>query len=126
MKSQESAKEETQETKSEGKRAESRRCCSEGMPEMMVNWCESMGAGGSRSENRSSMMANCCEGMKKACRWMPLIPILLAGVAFLLGYYLDPEIVRVLWLIVSGFVVLMGIIGLTIASTIRFGSFRCC
>lgn len=54
-----------------------------------------------------------CEGeMKKCmmhCKWCPLIPVVLGVVLFLLGYFLDAEIVRIVWLVLSGLVVLMGI-----------------
>ena len=48
----------------------------------------------------------------KKCRWCPLIPITLGGIFFLLGFYLDAEVVRLMWLILSGFLVLMGTMGL--------------
>tara|TARA_Y100000310_G_C20364858_1_gene660681 strand:+ start:460 stop:669 length:210 start_codon:yes stop_codon:yes gene_type:complete len=50
------------------------------------------------------MMKHCAE----KCRWCPLIPLTLGVIAFLLGYYLDAETVRILWLVFSGLLVLMG------------------
>jgi len=62
------------------------------------------------------MMARCCEPMMRACRWFPLIPAVLAAAAFLLGYYLSPPTTRILWLVVSGTVVLIAALGLILAT----------
>ncbi len=51
------------------------------------------------------MMPECMKG----CRWCPLIPLILGIIAFLLGYYLDPATTRILWLVFSGLVILMGL-----------------
>ena len=104
MKSQSKEETETRKTKSERKDPQTQCCCPEGR-----------GVGG--SESMSGMMTKCCEHAKSACRWFPLIPILLAGSAFLLGYYLNPEAVRMLWLTFSGLVILVGIVGFTVAHT---------
>lgn len=48
-------------------------------------------------------------GCMKRCRWCPWIPMILGGVLFLLGYFLDAEVVRLLWLVLSGMVILMGL-----------------
>jgi len=48
------------------------------------------------------------ECMKRS-RWCPLIPMTLGIISFLLGYFLDAEIVRILWLIFSGMAILMGV-----------------
>jgi len=71
-----------------------------GMSEMMAKCCEGMsGSGDSRS-----MMA----GYMNMCRWFPLIAVIL-GISFLLlGYYLDAEITRILWILAAGFLILMG------------------
>lgn len=58
------------------------------------------------------MMKEC---MKK-CRWCAFMPIIFGGVLFLVGYYLDAETVRTLWLIFTGFMVLMGIFMFIMAS----------
>jgi hypothetical protein len=52
------------------------------------------------------MMKHCMKG----CRWCALMPIGFGTALFLLGYFLDAEIVRILWLIVSGLIVFMGVI----------------
>lgn len=64
--------------------------------------------------NMSEMMKTC---MKK-CRWCPLMPITFGTILFLLGYYLDAEEVRLLWLIFTGFMVLMGIFMLIMINTL--------
>ena len=44
----------------------------------------------------------------KRCRWFPIIPVILGITLLLLGYYLDAEITRILWMIAAAFVILMG------------------
>lgn len=51
------------------------------------------------------MMKECMKG----CRWCAVIPIAFGAVLFLSGYFLDAEVVRILWLVLTGFVVFMGI-----------------
>ena len=76
-------------------------CCGgQGMSEAMAECCEGMSGPG----DCSSMMAEC---MKK-CRWFPLIPVIFGIVLLLLGYYLDAEITRILWMIAAGLLILMG------------------
>lgn len=55
------------------------------------------------------MMQEC---MKK-CRWCPLIPVTVGIIFLLLGYFLDAEIIRMLWIILSIIMILMGIICFT-------------
>jgi len=81
----------------------------EGMPRC----CEAMAR--NRSAHMPGLMARCCEPTRRACRWCPLILIVLAGAAFLLGCYLSPSAVRVTWLLVSGTVVLAATLGLLLA-----------
>lgn len=47
--------------------------------------------------------------MMKYCRWCAFMPITFGAILFLLGYFLDAEVLRILWLIFTGFMVLMGI-----------------
>lgn len=68
---------------------------------MTSDCCEST----SDTDECSSMMAKCMKG----CRWCPIIPVILGTILLLLGYFLNPETIRVLWLILSGVVVLMGL-----------------
>lgn len=116
MKSQDKAEKEARERKFTEKGPATQRCCPEGMPEMMANCCKDVGEDG--PAGMAEMREKCCDGMKKACRWLPLIPLVLAGASFLLGYYLSPEIVRALWLGASGFMVLLGFVGLTMANAV--------
>jgi len=71
-----------------------------GMSEAMAGCCGGMsGSGDSRS-----MMAGCM----RMCRWFPLIPVIFGILFLLLGYYLDAEITRILWMLAAGFLILMG------------------
>ncbi|MHC4559901.1 MAG: hypothetical protein ACYS80_21635 [Planctomycetota bacterium] len=85
------------------------------MPEMMAKCCEGM----SGTDDCRSMMAEC---MKK-CRWFPLIPVVLGILLLLLGYYLDAEITRILWMITAGFLILVGTFGFMMMS---LGKRTCC
>lgn len=85
----------------------------EGMPKRLPRCCEAMA--GNQSAHVPGMMARCCESMMRACRWFPVILIVLAGAAFLLGCYLSPSAVRVTWLLVSGTVLLTASLGLLLA-----------
>jgi hypothetical protein len=62
-----------------------------------------------------SMMAMMKECMK-GCRWCAFMPIAFGTILFLLGYYLEAEIVRILWLVFTGLMVLMGVFMLVIVS----------
>ncbi len=55
------------------------------------------------------MMKHCME----KCRWCPLISLTLGIIAFALGYYLDAEIVRIIWLVFAGLGILMGLMAFT-------------
>lgn len=76
----------------------------EDMPEMMAECCQGRARDGAANMPRT--MAKCRKTMMRVCQWFLLIPIVLAGAAFLLGYTLSPVTVRALWLAVSGSVVL--------------------
>ena len=52
------------------------------------------------------MMEDC---MKK-CRWCPLIPVIFGIILFLVGYFLRADIVRIVWLTLSGLVILLGLL----------------
>jgi len=58
-------------------------------------------------------------GMMKVCmrraKWMPLFPLTMGIVFFLIGYLLSADVVRILWLVFSGLIILMGGIGLNMA-----------
>lgn len=85
-------------------------CCSpESSAEMMANCCEGISTKG--SQGMRTMMSECCRRMK-VFRLFPVIPITLGIIVFLLGYFLGGEIIRILWLIMSGTVVFVGLLGL--------------
>jgi len=71
-----------------------------GMSEMMAKYCGGM----SGSDDSRTMMSGCM----KMCRWFPLIPVMLGILFLLLGYYLDAELTRILWMVAAGFLILMG------------------
>ena len=81
------------------------------MAEMMGKGCEGM----SESSDCGSKMAEC---MKK-CKWFPLIPVIFGVVLLLLGYYLDAETTRILWMIAAGFVIFLGIFGLVMIGRMK-------
>ena len=77
-------------------------CCTSGMDkgkmaEMMEKCRENVG--------QTSILCKCMS----RCKWCPLIPVIFGIILLLLGHYLDPHIIRILWMIASGFIVLMGI-----------------
>ena len=76
-------------------------CCgTDTRPGSMADCC----GGIFESADRSSMMRRCMT----MCRWFSLVPVIL-GIAFLLlGYCLDAEITRILWMVAAGFLILMG------------------
>jgi hypothetical protein len=85
-------------------------CCNpESSVGIMANCCE--GASTKGSQGMRAMMSECC-GKMKVFRLFPVIPMALGAIAFLLAYFLGGEIIRILWLIMSGTVVLMGLLGL--------------
>jgi hypothetical protein len=85
--------------------------CGQGMPEVMAKFCEGMRG----PHDSRSMMTGCM----KMCRWFPLIAVVV-GVTFLsLGYYLDASIIRVLWMLFAGFVVIMGAFGLILMGSMK-------
>ena len=73
------------------------------------------GSGTQDPESMAGMMAKCCQGME-SCRWFPLCPIIVGVILFLLGYLLNADLVRLLWLVVSGAIVLMGLVGVMMVS----------
>jgi hypothetical protein len=76
-------------------------CCGvQGFAEMAGQCCASAGEG----VDCRSVMGECMKG----CRWFPLIPVILGILFLLLGYYLDAEITRILWMVAAGFLILMG------------------
>jgi putative exporter of polyketide antibiotics len=87
-------------------------CCgTQGSHKIMPDCCNGIG----KADDHRSMMNKCMKG----CRWFPFVPVVF-GIAFLvLGYFLNPEIIRILWMIAAGFVILMGILGLLMMSKMK-------
>jgi cytochrome b subunit of formate dehydrogenase len=61
-----------------------------------------------QNEDKSSVKQGMMKCMKGA-RWFLLVPGIFITIAFLLGYFLDPVTIRVLWLIVTGILLILGI-----------------
>jgi len=87
-------------------------CCGgQGMSDFFSQCCDGMKG----PRDCRSMMAEC---MKK-CRWFLLIPVLFGALFLLLGYVLDAEATRTLWIAVAGFVIVMGAFGFLMMSLCR-------
>lgn len=106
-------------TKNENKFAE--KCCDtsccggQGMFDAMAKCREGMSGPG----DCKSMMAEC---MRK-CRWFLLIPVIIGILLLLLGYVLDAEVTRILWMATAGLVVFMGAFGFLM---MRLSKRTCC
>jgi len=73
--------------------------------------CKSIG----EDDNCRSMMNKCME----ACRWFPFVPVVLGIALLMLGYFLNPEITRILWMIAAGSVAMMGVFGFVMMSKMK-------
>ena len=69
----------------------------------MADCCKSIG----EAVDCRSMMGRCMKG----CRWFLLVAVVLGVSLFLLGYYLDAEVTRILWMAAAGLVILAGTLG---------------
>ena len=69
-------------------------CCGTERLRGMPHCCRSMWEG----DDCRSMMS---KGMR-ACRWFPLVPVIIGIALFLHAYYLNPEATRVMWMILAG------------------------
>lgn len=52
------------------------------------------------------------QGMQKCmhgAKWFLLVPGILIAIAFLIGYFLNPETLRLLWLVITGALFTLGI-----------------
>lgn len=58
--------------------------------------------------DREMKMMRMMKQNMKACQWCAFFAVSFSTILFLLGYFLDAEVVRILWLIFTGFMVLMG------------------
>ena len=94
-----------------GERRENGSCC--GMPSQwrMRDCCESMW----RSDDGRSMMSRCMT----MCRWFPLVPVVLGIAMLLMGYYIDAEVTRMIWMFIAGSMVLLGTLGLIMAGRMK-------
>lgn len=63
----------------------------------------------------SEMMHHCATNM----RWMPLFPMTIGVALFLLGYFLEPEAVRIVFLVLAAVPVIMGIFGLIMMNSMK-------
>ena len=50
---------------------------------------------------------------------VPFVPVILGIVLLLLGYYLDAEVIRILWIVVAGLIILLGTFGLVMISRMK-------
>ena len=62
-------------------------------------------------------MKNMMQACMKGCRWCPLIPLILGVILFLLGYFLDAQTVKLLWLVFSCIPIVVGLLALTMMNT---------
>jgi len=56
----------------------------------------------------TSFMKKCMTKCMSGAKWFLLIPGVILILIFLLGYFLDPEMVRVLWLVITGALIVLG------------------
>jgi len=63
-------------------------------------------------KNMKDGMGKCMEAMKgkmKGAKWFMLIPGLILASAFLLTFFLNPEVVQTLWLVITGILLGLGL-----------------
>jgi hypothetical protein len=102
-----------EESKNESEFAE--KCCD-------TSCCGNAGDFKMAKDDRAEGGPGCCSMMGK-CRWFPLIPVVLGIVLLLLGYVLDPEVTRILWMTAAGLVILIGALAFLMMS---LGKRTCC
>ncbi len=81
------------------------------MHDVMPRMMETMGDD-SMSGTMGTMMRHCM----RSFGWFPLIPLGFGVVFFLLGYFLSAESVRILWLVLATIPIILGVLGLLLAS----------
>jgi hypothetical protein len=82
-------------------------CCG---PELWAECCSDVGneePGRFGGADMSSAMAMCFN----RCRVFLLFPVILGTAFLLLGYFLSPEVIRVLWMIAAGLMASMALFG---------------
>ena len=82
------------------------------MPGMMNACCMDVNESG-------NLMGRSCKSFIGAMWWLTLMPLIFAGAALLLGYYLRPESIRVLWMVGWGSVIGIGVLGLISVRILR-------
>ena len=87
-------------------------CCGmQGSHETMLDCSKSI----EEDDNCRSMMNKCM----KRCRWFPFVPVVLGIALLMLGYFLNPEITRILWMIAAGFMATMGVFGFVMMNNMK-------
>ena len=86
-------------------------CCGTRGRKEMPDCCKSMW----ESDDCRSMMG---KGMN-VCRWFPLIPVIIGIALFLLGYYVNAEVTRVMLMLLAGSLALLGVLGLIMAGWMK-------
>ena len=81
------------------------------MRDMMPRMMETMG-----DDSMGGMIGIMMNHCMRAMRWLPLIPLGLGIVLFLLGYFLSAEAVRILWLVLAVIPILLGLLGFFMTS----------
>lgn len=74
-----------------------------------------------KKEEKGGPMGMCMSMIKKGKEsggffWFPLIPVIIGGSIFALGWYLDPAVIRILWLAASGLIAFMGLMMLIVGN----------
>ena len=86
---------------------EKQRMLNDMMPRMM----KMMGGGG-----KGGIMGMMMKEFMRVFRWVPLVPIVIGAVLFALGYFLDSEALRILWLILAALPIVVGFVGFVVMS----------
>ena len=82
------------------------------MRDVLPHMMETMGDDSMRG-TMGIMMRHCMQKFS----WLPLIPLGLGVVLFLLGYLLSAEVVRILWLVLAAIPVILATLDLMMTST---------
>jgi hypothetical protein len=105
-------KEERNDEKKAAKEWPNMSCCgTQGSHGTIPDCCKSI----IEADDCRSMMSKCMKG----CGWFPVIPVVLGIALLLLGYCLDAEITRILWMVAAGFVILAGTFGIIMMSKMK-------
>ena len=72
--------------------------------------CSCFGKGKEGNEDAKTNMKKGMEKCMKGGKWFMLFPGLILATAFLLTYFLNPEVVQVLWLVITGAFIGLGLL----------------